>query len=385
MMSRILVLLPALLSLCIGTVAQGHGGGGKTPGSTASVPRASTPGIPSLDSTPRTTFLRGKVAVDDGTPITDSAIIQSNCSGRTHTEGYTDSKGTFSFDMGSQQTQNSGMDQASDSSSAMRLSGSNQPSRDLRQCELQAVLPGFTSQVIELGNFATDFSDADVGTIMLHRTSQVEGFTISATTAAAPSNARKAYEKGRELEKKEKWDAAIEKFQKAVSDYPKYAVAWFELGKVQLQTNNVPSAQQSFHRALAADSGYISPYQLLAQIAFHQQQWQEVLDTTREALRLNPINFPEYWLFNAAANFNLQRFEDAEKSAVRGLQVDSAHRVPKLEQLEAMILARKHDYLGAAEHLRNYLRLSPNAADGSLAEKQLQEFEKLSSKANVDR
>jgi len=250
---------------------------------------------------------------------------------------------------------------------------------------LQAVLPGFTSQVIELGNFATDFSDADVGIIMLHRTSQVEGFTISATTAAAPSNARKAYEKGRELEKKEKWDAAIEKFQKAVSDYPKYAVAWFELGKVQLQTNNVPSAQQSFHRALAADSGYISPYQLLAQIAFHQQQWQEVLDTTREALRLNPINFPEYWLFNAAANFNLQRFEDAEKSAVRGLQVDSAHRVPKLEQLEAMILARKHDYLGAAEHLRNYLRLSPNAADGSLAEKQLQEFEKLSSKANVDR
>ncbi len=290
------------------------------------------------------------------------------------------------MDLGSQQSQISSMDQAGDSSSSMRgVGGSRHTSRDLRQCELQAVLPGFTSQVIELGNFATDFNDADVGIIMLHRTSQVEGFTISATTAAAPSNARKAYEKGRELEKKEKWDAAIEKFEKAVSEYPKYAVAWFELGKVQLQTNNVSTAQQSFRRALAADSGYISPYQLLAQIAFRQQQWQEVLDTTREALRLNPINFPEYWLFNAAANFNLQHFEDAEKSAVRGLQVDSAHRVPKLEHLEAMILAHKRDYVGAAEHLRNYLRLSPNAADGSLAQKQLQEFEQLSSKANVDR
>jgi hypothetical protein len=387
MMYRICLLFSALLVLSGNLVAQGHGSGGKTTGgTTGSVPRASSPGMPSVTTMPRTSFLRGKVAVDDGTPITDSATIQTNCSGRIRTEGYTDSKGTFSFEVGSQQNQISGIDQASDSSiSSREMGGSNRVSRDLRQCELQAVLPGFTSQVIELGTFANDFNDADVGTVMLHRTSQVEGFTISATTAAAPPNARKEYEKGRELAKKQKWDAAIEKFQKAVAIYPKYAVAWFELGKAQLETNVVPAAQQSFHRSLDADSQFISPYQSLAQIAFRQQHWQEVVDTTREILRLNPINFPEYYLLNAVANYDLQRFDDAEKTAVRGLEVDSAHRIPKLEHIEAMILAQKHDYPGAAEHMRNYLRLSPGAADVSVAQRQLQQFEQLSSKANVDR
>jgi tetratricopeptide (TPR) repeat protein len=335
---------------------------------------------------PRTSFLRGKVAVDDGTPITDSAIIQTNCSGRVRTEGHTDSRGTFAFEVGSQQSEISGIDQASDSAPSMTaMGGANRTSRDLRQCELQAILPGFTSQVIELASYTSDFSDADVGTIMLHRTSQVEGFTISVTSAAAPANARKEYEKGRELAKKEKWVAAMEKFQKAVDHYPKYAVAWFELGKVQLQTNNASGAQQSFRRAIVADPKFISPYQVLAQMALHEQKWQEVVDTTQQVLKLNPVDFPDYWLFNAAANYNLKHFEDAEKSAVRGLEVDTAHRVPKLEQVEAMILAQKHDYLGAAEHLRNYLRLSPNAADGSMAKKQLEEFEQLSPKANVDR
>lgn len=387
MMYRICLLFSALLVLSGNLIAQGHGSGGKTTGgTTGSVPRASSPGLPSVTTMPRTSFLRGKVAVDDGTPITDSATIQTNCTGRVRTEGYTDSKGTFSFEVGSQQSQISGIDQASDSSlSSREMGGSNRVSRDLHQCELQAVLPGFTSQVIELGTFANDFGDADVGTIMLHRTSQVEGFTISATTAAAPSNARKEYEKGRELAKKQKWDAAIEKFQKAVAIYPKYAVAWFELGKAQLETNSVPAAQQSFHRSLDADSKFISPYQSLAQIAFRQQHWQEVVDTTQEVLRLNPVNFPEYYLLNAVGNYNLQRFDDAEKTAVHGLEVDSAHRIPKLEHIEAMILAQKHDYPGAAEHMRNYLRLAPGAADVSVAQKQLQEFEQLSAKANVDR
>ena len=78
-----------------------------------------------------------------------------------------------------------------------------------RNCELQAVLPGFTSQVVEVARQPLELGMTDVGTIVLHRLSQVAGLTISATSARAPAKARKEYEKGCELEKKEKWDSAL--------------------------------------------------------------------------------------------------------------------------------------------------------------------------------
>jgi hypothetical protein len=37
--------------------------------------------------------------VDDGTALTEPVAVKSNCQGRIRTEGYTDSKGHFSFEM----------------------------------------------------------------------------------------------------------------------------------------------------------------------------------------------------------------------------------------------------------------------------------------------
>ena len=42
------------------------------------------------------------------------------------------------------------------------------------------------------------FESADIGRLVLHRMGQVEGLTISATSAMAPKDAQKAYEKGHE-------------------------------------------------------------------------------------------------------------------------------------------------------------------------------------------
>jgi hypothetical protein len=102
-MFRIPVLLILLFSLALGLSAQSSGGGGKKTSTPASIPPnpGNVPSLPRSDTTPRSFFLSGKVMVDDGTLLTDSAIIQSICEGRTRTEGYTDSKGRFSFEINS--------------------------------------------------------------------------------------------------------------------------------------------------------------------------------------------------------------------------------------------------------------------------------------------
>ncbi len=101
-----------VLSLTLALSAQTH-----RPPSSGNAP--SVPRVPNPDTStpaPRSFFLYGKVTVDDGTPLTDPAMIQSNCKGRIRTEGYTDRKGGFSLEISNmRQRALGGMDQAIDS------------------------------------------------------------------------------------------------------------------------------------------------------------------------------------------------------------------------------------------------------------------------------
>jgi tetratricopeptide (TPR) repeat protein len=397
-MARIPVLLTLFFSLALSLGAQSRSGGGK-PSTTGSIPTSPgmSPSLPAPDVTPRPMFLSGKVIVDDGTPLTDSVMIQSICKGRIRTEGHTDSKGHFSFEINSlKESSAAESDQAIDSSAGSGRDqsqtgfgqsrvGSHPVSDYWRFCELQAVLPGFTSQVVEMAGRISNMGMTDLGTIALHRMGEVQGFTISATSARAPAKAKKEYEKGLELVKKEKWDPALASFQKAVEVYPEYAVAWFEMGRVQVQKGDLGAARQSFHQSLSADSKFVGPYHELAQLAVREKQWQEVIDTTDAVLKLNPVNFAGDWMLNAAGNFHLQHLDAAEKSALRGLEVDRQHQIPKLEYLLGIILAEKQDYNGGLEHIRNYLRLAPHAADAETAQKQAEQLEQLTAKTTADK
>jgi tetratricopeptide (TPR) repeat protein len=369
-------------------IAQGRPGGGGGGRPVNNPPTTGRPSINAPDSLPNPSgrgpmFISGKVTVDDGIPLTDSVAIQSVCRGQTHTEGYTDSKGGFSLQLGGPMS--GGIASAEDTGPGFSTrpggnpAAGGAPRRDLRDCDLQAQLPGFTSQIVGLATKITDFGNADVGTIVLHRLQHVEGLTISATSAMAPDKARKDYEKGREDERKGKLDAAKEKFQKAVQIYPNYAVAWYELGRIQLHEKDLPSAKNSFNQSIKADSKYVSPLSDLAMIEVDEKQWAEVVQTTDQLLKLNPLSFPDAWFYNGVANYNLQAYDKAEKSTRQGLSADLQHRFPKMEYLMGMILMQKKDYQGAAAHIRAYLQLAPNAAEAEAAQKQIAELERLSS------
>ena len=389
--------LLSILFLSVGLAAQGRptGGGTGGTGGTGSTGRTSTgnPGasipnsnipptnnIPNLSPTPMVVFLSGKVRVDDGTELTDAATILSVCNGDRHFEAYTDRKGNFSFEFGKQR--GIGVADVTTTETSSDLSGQPasplQQRRELSECELVAVLPGFTSQTVELS--AVDTSESvNVGTIVLHRLAKVQGFTVSATTAMAPSKAKKAFEKGRGEEQKKKWEAAEKKFQEAVAVYPKFAVAWLELGRAQLELKDVAGARQSLQQAVAADPQFVSPHELLAIMAFQERRWQDVVDESGTVLRLNPLSFAQDWFYNAVANYYLGHYDLAEKSARQGIQTDVEHRIPKLEYLLGVILAQKHDLQGATEHMRNYVRLAPKAADVAQVNEQIARIEKVSS------
>src|ERR1700690_2350079 len=324
------------LVLSAGVAAQSRSGGG-TPGSGSTGsspipnPQVHPPGdFPSI-TMPGPTFLTGRVTVSDGTPLTEPVVIQSVCNGTLRNEGRTDFKGNFSFEV-------NGGNSFSDIQADAEVSGAGfgnqmgrpEKKRDLSRCELQAVLPGFISQTLNLAGKVEGAGSANVGTIVLSRMQKVDGFSISVTSAAAPDKARKEYEKGREDAKKEKWDAASQKLSKAVESYPRYAVAWLELGRAQLQKHDPVAAKASFHHALDADSKFASPYEELARMAVQEKQWSDVVLVTGQLLKLNPLSYPQAWFYNSLGDYFLQSFDLAEKAAQQGLAVDVQHQVPRL-------------------------------------------------------
>jgi tetratricopeptide (TPR) repeat protein len=334
----------------------------------------------------RPMFVMGKVVMDDGTPPPDPVVIQLICRGQPRSIAFTDGKGGFSADLNNRSMEALLADasQSSDSilgqnvsgpSGLMSSGGGNMNSngfteRQLLDCELQAYQPGFRSDVVRLGERRA-LDNPDVGTLFLHRLSNVEGRTISVTSALAPKDAKKAFEKAHTHEIKRDWAGAEKELQRAVAIYPKYSAAWYALGNIQQEQKEPDAARQSYARAVEADPKFVSPYAQLTTLAAREQNWQQVAENTDHLLRLNPSDFPQAWFYNAFANFNLHNWEAAEKSAREGLLHDPAHRAPRLNQVLAAIQTQRHDYSGAAQSLHDYLQFASSAPDADKVRQQI--------------
>lgn len=414
--SRFLCMSGLLAASVVFQPAFGQGRGGGTapppssapgsPGGTAGTPTGPTinrpTNIPTQPTPPQTTgvpqpiFLSGRVLLEDGTPPTESVVIERVCNGRPHAEGYTDTKGYFSIQLFQQ---NSGVLQdASEDTGGFRtgmggmgptgagqmggpgMMGGSQggmmaQERLLMDCELQAKAPGFRSQSIMLANRRA-MDPPDVGVILLHRNSgSEEGSTVSAVSLAAPKDARKAYEKGMEMLKKKKLADARKDFEKAVESYPDYAAAWYELGRFQSATGDAAAAHHSFDTAVKADPKFVLPYLELSILELRAQKWQALADVTAKAVKLDAFDYPQAFYYNAVANYYLKNMDQAEKSAREVERLDTRHEYTKNLHLLGVILAQRQDYNGAAEEFRNYLKLSPNADDAATVRAQLAQVE----------
>jgi tetratricopeptide (TPR) repeat protein len=337
----------------------------------------------------RPIFLSGKVVVDDGQPPPEPVTIERVCNGQPRPEGYTDSKGRFSFQLGqnthmmADASVGSPMDNFPGSSSRMGgMSGGGGfggnrgiSERDLIGCELRAVLPGYRSEVVQLtGRRVLD--NPDVGTIILRRLSNVEGLTYSATSYMAPKDAKKAFEKGVDRAKKDKFDDARKELEKAVELYPKYAAAWYELGVVHHRQQRAAEARKAYEQSLAADAKFVKPYLQMALLSVDEKNWEQVAAHTSKVIQLNPVDFPQAFFYNSVANYNLQKFDDAEKSAQEAVKLDTQHRMPKAQHILGVLMGMRNDLNGAAENLRGYLKYAPTAADADTVKKQLTEIER---------
>jgi tetratricopeptide (TPR) repeat protein len=247
--------------------------------------------------------------------------------------------------------------------------------RDLWGCELKADLPGFQSDAVPLSNIHY-MDNPDVGTIILHRLGKVDGLTISVVSALAPKDARKAYEKGQAAAGKHNWDEAQKDFEKAVEIYPKYSVAWFDLGRLQEENGHFDDARKAYNQAIAVEPKYIQPFERLSWLALRESKWQELVDRTDQWLRLDPLNSADVYYLSSLGNLQTQHIDTAEKNAREAIRLDPAKKNMRTRYILGLALAQKQDFVGAAAAVREYLATAnPEAKETEVIRKQLAQID----------
>jgi hypothetical protein len=339
-------------------------------------------------------FLRGRVATDDGTPVPFDVLVERVCNNRVRQQLYASSQGDFSMQLGSRA--DSFLDASGESTLQSGVAGKDSdmgiPRRELTNCELRASASGFHDGVISLMELDTFGSNIDVGVIVVHRATKIEGMTLSATPYKAPKDARRAYEKGLDADRNGKIAIARKYFETAVEIYPNFTNAWFQLGTVLQKENQKDAARKAYTQATTIDNKFLPPYLSLASMAYEAENWTEVLNFTRHILDLDPLNHAavtgfivdldplncaDAYFYNAFANYKLNKIEDAEKSGLKAEHLAPLTRFAQLHLLLAEIFARKNDYATAISEIQTYLELAPHAKNADQVKAQLAKLEKL--------
>ena len=343
---------------------------------------------PDMNVSERAIFFSGEVALEGGLIPPDPVLIQRVCKGSAQGETWTDSKGRFSFkvSVGGNDTSTADTGQApAPNPDLSRPIGnstyySNPITAALRDCEVQAVLAGFWSDRVSIA-VKNILDDTRIGVLVLHPTSRDQALTVSATTLAAPGNARKAYEKGMSAMRAQRWNAAVDEFTKAVKAYPAFAAAWFELGVLRQSRNDLAGAADAWKESLNSDPRYVKPFEGLAAVAERQQNWPDLEKYSRDWIHLAPEGFPAAYLYSAIANAQLNKMEPAELAARQGLRLDKERKIPRLSYVLGLILMRKHEYGESAKCLRTYLELAPNAKDAAIVRQEVTRIESAATAA----
>ena len=338
-------------------------------------------------------FLQGRVATQDGTAVPTDLFVERICNNRVRQQVYASPGGDFTMQLGSRvdSVLDARGDPVSSNASTNRNSDMGIPRQELMRCELQASAAGFRSSVISLVERDTFGRNVDVGVIVVQRSTRVEGTTVSAIPYKAPKNARIAYEKGLQAERNGKLADARKYFEKAVAIYPDSSNAWFQLGGVLQQQNEKDAAHKAYTRATTIDTKFLPPYMALASLAYETRNWTEVLSltshimdldpmnnvaATKYILDLDPLNYVGAYFYNAVANYQLNKIEEAEKSALKAEHLDLLTRFPQVHLLLADIYAQKNKYAMAISETQTYLELAPHAKYAEQIRERLAKLEK---------
>ena len=116
------------------------------------------------------------------------------------------------------------------------------------------------------------------------------GPMVSAVELNPPAKAKSEYEKGVEALGKGDLKTAAERFEKATEIYPKYGMAWSNLGLVRIRLKDEAGASAAWLKAIEVDDKLPSAYLNLARLDLQNNKLDDAGAKIAKALQIDPNN-----------------------------------------------------------------------------------------------
>ena len=184
---------------------------------------------------------------------------------------------------------------------------------------------------------------------------------VSLNELGVPRNAQREFEKASQLISRQEWPKALEKLQKAIVLYPRFAAAYNNLGAVYIHTGERTKAREALESAIALNDHLAAAYLNLARLSFRAKEFPEVETDVQKVLALAPASTEELTLL-AVAQLADRHFDGAIQTS------DQAHRSQLSHHAFLhLVAARAEDLEGKADdsvsaELQQYLNEEPNGS-----------------------
>lgn len=117
------------------------------------------------------------------------------------------------------------------------------------------------------------------------------------------------YTKGLDESKNEKYEKAIEYFEKAINIDAEFAFAWDNMGLCFRKLNNYDKSLEAYKKSLEIDPKGIMPLQNIAIVYQYKQEYQNAIDSYERLIEIDKNNPEIYYGIGQVYATNLQDFE----------------------------------------------------------------------------
>ena len=303
--------------------------------------------------------LRGRVLLASGVPPPTGTAVELSCREGGAVETATDADGIFTLSWNSK----AGIGPSPSTRRAGReLSSLSAQSYD--GCRVIVPLEGYyvPKPSVALRRASSPLNRGNLVSIWLYPIKPGGASVVSITSFEAPSDAVSAHKRAlKELGRaKPDLDKAAAALRKATDAYPKYADAWTQLGRTLVRQGKFDAARDALDKAVAADSGFIEPYPLLAGIALKQQDWPAVVRVADRLLELRPGDTQAHY-YLAMGQMGLRQFDAAERSARQVADSPVSDQYPEVFQVLGAVHTLQDRFAAAAASFERYIALRPDS------------------------
>jgi Flp pilus assembly protein TadD len=283
-------------------------------------------------------ILRGKVVMQDGSPPPKSAGIERICSDAYGSAPgpVTDKKGEYLWRM-------------------------EVDPLKTRTCRIRATLVGYASTEIDISAF-NSYTNPNLPPLVLTARG-ADPNIISVPESEIPGKAQSAWKAAMKAMDAGNLPETTRQMETAVKAAPKFPSGWNALGILYQKREMLPEAKDAFQHAIEQDPKMLPAYLNLSRVSIKMKDWDSASKAADALLKADKRMFPEIYLHQAVARYELKDLAAAEASAQEAIRTDQLHRMPRAEYVLGRILDAKGDASGARDHIMKYVELDPNAPD----------------------